>query len=814
MTQSGPLIHSGTLSGLRALGSGGANAIDVHSQITRDLRATLGDAYAALFAEPSIDGLRVDWFAATPQRGAETGRLSDATEERRNAGEQRLREIARAVLARGETLGRSDQPAQRILGEMMRNALEIPDESAIWLVGDQPVLTFWGFVKDADRTPPGLVAGIIRRRDAMAPSPAEPAFAAAGAARARPSITGRRVASALLAVMAIVFVAATGLALLRACAIGFPASLTGWIVDYCPISADDRIKDDILDERARQLALQEQLNALTVKVALDEQARELRRIAEAQPRVSDLVGCWRRRDEMVVTTQPRVTAVQHFCIDPSGAGWRGVEHSDGQGCVGPARATFPARDRLGLALAAAPCRRNSQTEAGLNADCRGERDRLTCSLPPRPGSAGQATLEFQRIQPGRLPSVATSAAEPPAGLALAGCWRTDIVNVAGAGSPRRYETFCIDPQGAGSVSFLYSDAKHCQAGIKGSFPSAGDIELAYPKIVCSNGEFIDALTQNCRSVGPDRLDCAWKRPDGNGKDQFMRVTQQTTPPAFPGASAAATLTAFAGCWRLGVFKFGDPGDEADADSVICIDPAGAGWRFTIIANGKSCAGGLTAGLEPDGKLLVNLAEAPCNDGATLRAYERRCSAPVGTRLNCDYTTAVGKGSDSYSRIVAGQLPQQFPLARSAAPPASDIVGCWTTGRTTIPHRPGVEGEVLICFDLAGGGVRLSLQSDGTSCSGAITARFDGGEAALTVAPAACGDAITLVGWVYKCKAAGRDELACDAREETGSTSSKFVFNRVKGGAVPKPFAAPRQGRSPIHSSPAQPFGQPPAKVDL
>ena len=164
------LLTSGNPLGLRAVGSGGRTAVSSYEQITRTLRQTLGPAHAALFAEPSQRTATIDWFAdvETTHRPV---RLMEAAAGRRDDGLTRLETLVADIEAQATSLKKSDRPDERILGDMLAHALDIPDEDAVFLVGDQPVMTFWGYVKHQDRPAVGPIQRLMRRRSPPARPP-------------------------------------------------------------------------------------------------------------------------------------------------------------------------------------------------------------------------------------------------------------------------------------------------------------------------------------------------------------------------------------------------------------------------------------------------------------------------------------------------------------------------------------------------------------------------------------------------------------------------------------------------------------------
>jgi hypothetical protein len=111
------------------------------------MRRHLPPAAATLLAEPvpGGDGAWIDWYTGLAGQPEPLRSLSgDALRRARNLFDDRIQ----TMLALAERLASADPD----LAEAMRRAAGFPDESAVYVVDGQPVLTFWGY---GDTTPPG-----------------------------------------------------------------------------------------------------------------------------------------------------------------------------------------------------------------------------------------------------------------------------------------------------------------------------------------------------------------------------------------------------------------------------------------------------------------------------------------------------------------------------------------------------------------------------------------------------------------------------------------------------------------------------------
>lgn len=161
-------LASSRTADLTPLGTSGQRAFEV---IRREA-AALGPEYEALFAEPfmSPEGDIIDWYAAGTGSAIPLGA---ADEERQIAGRARLDELIAGIISKADSLSQDADPERRRLGEALRNAVEVPDEASIYLVGDQPVLINWAHQANTVQAR----AGVLTTRLA---APPQPVLSAAG----------------------------------------------------------------------------------------------------------------------------------------------------------------------------------------------------------------------------------------------------------------------------------------------------------------------------------------------------------------------------------------------------------------------------------------------------------------------------------------------------------------------------------------------------------------------------------------------------------------------------------------------------------
>ena len=157
------LLTTTSTGGLKPLGSAPQRSYEL---ITGTLRERLSDAHAQLFAEPvtAQHGDRFDWYA--PLSG-NARRLGDIPAEDQGPIRAYLAELVADIRALAETYGEAGGADDGRLGEALTNALEIPSEASIYVVGDnpgQPVLVHWAWIEDHQRAVRGVLSAVDHRR--------------------------------------------------------------------------------------------------------------------------------------------------------------------------------------------------------------------------------------------------------------------------------------------------------------------------------------------------------------------------------------------------------------------------------------------------------------------------------------------------------------------------------------------------------------------------------------------------------------------------------------------------------------------------
>ncbi|KAA9001894.1 hypothetical protein FJU30_06315 [Affinibrenneria salicis] len=138
-------LRSGSLDDFLALGENGqpvyASALQLRE--TLRLRKQLSIADCLAIPQSNEHGDRIDWYA--PVDGKVTSWLA-ASDEQRLSALARLENCQADVADISRQALNSDKAARKLFGALLSKAFQFPGANHVYLVGDQPVITFWGFV--------------------------------------------------------------------------------------------------------------------------------------------------------------------------------------------------------------------------------------------------------------------------------------------------------------------------------------------------------------------------------------------------------------------------------------------------------------------------------------------------------------------------------------------------------------------------------------------------------------------------------------------------------------------------------------------
>jgi hypothetical protein len=268
-------IATRSASGLRAQGTGGQTVMAAYQTIDHYLRRALSPAHADLLAEPNVTGAggAIDWFSAASATVPPIP-LASVPADRRAAHYARLAALVNDIRARGNELKNSSRQGDRLLGQLLLLALEVPGEDCVYALGDQPVLIFWGYLADTPLPQAGIIDRMIAASrkgrtapeaggDAEAKDSAAAVSAPAVAAAAKPRY--RWLPPVLWGVFGLLCLV-IGLDLLAACGLGWPWGGGGLLVNYCSVPTDDAASRALQELENQNALLEGQLERLLGQV--------------------------------------------------------------------------------------------------------------------------------------------------------------------------------------------------------------------------------------------------------------------------------------------------------------------------------------------------------------------------------------------------------------------------------------------------------------------------------------------------------------------------------------------------------------------
>lgn len=352
---SGTLIASTPRADMHALAFQGIAPSGSFPQIRDMLLRKFGDEYVLLFARPvdnSADGT-IDWYS--PVQG-EPRHVAELPPEKERAVRERLAHMGGEIQRYAEELAHSQDQLKVTRGNILKLALCYPDDSALFVVGDQPVFTCWGFGPGTPGVEPANLSRLaVPRAAAPVLPPEEPAAPAlppeTQTVAPEPALPAppRRPGCLwwflpLLLLLGLLFLLFTSFAGLPA--LGGRAFLHLPGPDFLASPPDLQVE---IDERLAEIeALRlrvEQHAALCVKTPAVAPAKAAPKKDEPEKQLvipknaSDLgfmAGRW-RCDTGLANARTKEPVVFEFAFDESGKG-QGIIHEQRDRCVGKAKA--------------------------------------------------------------------------------------------------------------------------------------------------------------------------------------------------------------------------------------------------------------------------------------------------------------------------------------------------------------------------------------------------------------------------------------------------------------------------------------------
>lgn len=161
------LLRSGNLDDFIALGENGHAVFSSAVQIRETLRLRRQHLLADCLAIPQPDenGEKVDWYSP---RSGDVILWAAASLTQREYALRTLEKCRLSIEALSKRCQMSEKSAIKLFGALLENVLRFPGSQHVYLVGGEPVITFWGF---NSLTSPGNEDPLDQLRETLIPDP-------------------------------------------------------------------------------------------------------------------------------------------------------------------------------------------------------------------------------------------------------------------------------------------------------------------------------------------------------------------------------------------------------------------------------------------------------------------------------------------------------------------------------------------------------------------------------------------------------------------------------------------------------------------
>lgn len=155
-------LRSGRLENYLPMGENGQAVYISALQLRETLRLQKKNKIADCLAipQPNETGERIDWYS--PVDGPVISWATASDEEKENAYTQ-LNEYQNELLQFSQNKKNSENKEYQLFGALLEKTIQFPDDEHIYIVGGQPVITFWGFVNAGKQSRTDPVACLQRR---------------------------------------------------------------------------------------------------------------------------------------------------------------------------------------------------------------------------------------------------------------------------------------------------------------------------------------------------------------------------------------------------------------------------------------------------------------------------------------------------------------------------------------------------------------------------------------------------------------------------------------------------------------------------
>lgn len=149
MISENKILTSESRATLQGIGWSERNVMQLHQQFHALFRSRLSPAAQNFFAMPEVvDSDRVDYYCADYSSAK---KLEQQWSEVRRETKAKIETIVDEIEALRQDLARSPEQNDQNLARALDKALFVPNQSAIWIVDGQPVVTLWGMRSETSK---------------------------------------------------------------------------------------------------------------------------------------------------------------------------------------------------------------------------------------------------------------------------------------------------------------------------------------------------------------------------------------------------------------------------------------------------------------------------------------------------------------------------------------------------------------------------------------------------------------------------------------------------------------------------------------
>ncbi|MEM8799566.1 MAG: hypothetical protein AAGF15_05755 [Pseudomonadota bacterium] len=148
--RSGPLLKTSPANEFKALGAFGQPVYQSYTKLEAVLTSQAGEELARYFArpQPNSTGDTIDWYAPLDGDVRHWSSISNGERSALSHKISTIQDQLRTLIGRYDTIESDEQRSRSSFARILGQAARSPGLHTLYVVGDQPVLTLWGFEGD------------------------------------------------------------------------------------------------------------------------------------------------------------------------------------------------------------------------------------------------------------------------------------------------------------------------------------------------------------------------------------------------------------------------------------------------------------------------------------------------------------------------------------------------------------------------------------------------------------------------------------------------------------------------------------------